>query len=166
MNRGTLLFVVSALLLLAASAQAGDPAPAEPAQPEAKSAEKPLDVCAAKFQPVAQSYQQAHDDLLAWLRQASGKLEPINAKIAELKGELATKGAKDTEQRLAAMRRREPLPPADQETQALWAELRAQEARKKELCEALSAAVGQKVRESNKAVLEALDQASAATPQP
>ena len=171
MNRRSLLFAIPLLVFLAAAVHAGDAAPAAdpPAVEEPKAAapaDKPLDASAAKFQPVVDSYQQAHDSLLAWLRKASATMDAVDAKIADLRAKAEPRSAKETEQRLTAMRKREPAPPPDPELQALLAELQAQEARKKELAQALAAAVGQKVQESNKAVLEALDKASAPAPAP
>lgn len=159
------------LVLGPGAAVAGETA-ALPAAPEVKAAElaapaeKPLDASAAKFLPVVEAYQQAHDSLLAWLRKASATMDAVDAKIADLKAKAEPRSAKETEQRLNAMRKREPAPPPDPELQALLTELQAQEARKKELSQALAAAVGQKVQESNKAVLEALDKAAAPVPAP
>ena len=72
------------------------PVPAAPAA-EAKPEVKPLNPAAAKFEPVAASYQQAHDSLLAWLRSASRKMDAIDGKIADLKKRLEEKEAPITE---------------------------------------------------------------------
>ena len=171
MNPRSLSLIVPALLFFAVAARAEETA-VPPAAPETKAvepaapADKPLDASAAKFQPVVDSYQQAHDSLLAWLRKASAKMEAVDAKIADLRAKAEPRSAKETEQRLNAMRKREPAPPPDPELQTLLTDLQAQEARKKELTQALAAAVGEKVQESNKAVLEALDKAVAPAPVP
>ncbi|MBI5239076.1 MAG: hypothetical protein HY926_01250 [Elusimicrobia bacterium] len=171
MNRRALLFSVPALILLSAAAHAGDAAPAAEGRPEVQAeaklevpsapAEKPLQACAGKFQPVVDAYQQAHDGLLAWLKKASSRMEAVDAKIAELKAKVEPKSAKETEQRLTAMRKREPAPPQDPELQALLTDLKAQEARRKELCDVLAAAAAQKVQEFNQSVTDALAKASA-----
>jgi len=96
----------------------------------------------------------------------AAKMEAVDAKIADLRAKAEPRSAKETEQRLNAMRKREPAPPPDPELQTLLTDLQAQEARKKELTQALAAAVGEKVQESNKAVLEALDKAVAPAPVP
>jgi hypothetical protein len=182
MNPRSLSLIVLALVFCAAAAHSEEtaaPPAAQPAveapkapaaAPEAKPAapavlaEKPLHASAARFQPVVDSYQQAHDSLLAWLKKASSKMEAVDAKIADLNGKLSAKGAKSTEQRLDAVRKSEPVPPVDQEVQALMSDLKTQEARRKDLSQALSAAAGQKVQDFNRAVTEALNKASAETP--
>jgi hypothetical protein len=191
MNPRSLLLIVPALVFFAAAAHAEETAAppaaqpaveepkAPPAAPEAKPeakpevkpvppavpAEKPLHASAARFQPVVDSYQQAHDSLLAWLRKASAKMEVVDGKIADLKEKIAAKGAKETGQKLDAVRKGEPPPNTmDAETHGLWNDLKAQEARRKELSQALSAAAGQKVQDFNRAVTDALSKASAENP--
>jgi hypothetical protein len=129
-------------------------------KPEAKAAEKPLDACAAKLEPVADSYRQAHDSLLAWLRTASAKMDAVDDKIADLKKLIAEKEARITQLKLeAAPKNDAQARTLDQETRGLWTQLKAEEARRKELCRALSTAAGREVRELNRSVLEQFEKA-------
>jgi hypothetical protein len=138
-------------------------APAAPA-PETKPERKPLSSCAARFEPVADSYQQAHDTLLAWLRAASEKMDAVDGEIAGLKKRIAEKEARITQLKLdAAPNNETQARNLDQETRGLWAQLKTEEARRKNLCQALSSAAGQKVRELNRSVLEALEKSAAQT---
>ena len=137
--------------------------PATPA-PEAKPKEKPLNSCTAKFEPVTDSYQQAHDSLLAWLRTASGKMDVVDDKIADLKKRIAEKEARITQLKLDTTQEKgTQARDLDQETRGLWAQLKTEETRQKDLRQALSAAAGQKVRELNRSVLETLEKATAQT---
>jgi hypothetical protein len=184
MEKRTFCFLVAAMAIFAAASHAGDTnapaaeqsaAPATPVKetvapptaapaPEAKPAAKALNSCAAKLEPVADAYLQAHDSLLAWLRAASGKMDAVDVRIADLKKSIAEKEARMTQLKLDSAQKNEaPLRDLAQETQGLWTQLKAQEARQKELCQALSAAAGQKVRDLNRSVLEQLEKSSAQT---
>lgn len=136
--------------------------PVTAAAPETKPVEKPLNSSAAKLVPVADSYQQAHDSLLAWLRSSSGKMDAVDGKIADLKKLIAEKEAQITQLKLEASKANDSKARTfDQETRTLWAQLKTEEARRKDLREALSSATAQKVRELNRAALDQLDKATA-----
>jgi hypothetical protein len=136
-------------------------APETKAAPEAKAEEKPLNPCAAKLEPVVDAYQLAHDNMLAWLRSASGKMEAGDAKIAGLKKLIAENEARITQLKLdAAQKSDAQAREIDQQTRGLWTQLRAEEGRQKDLCRALSSAAGRKVRELNASVLEQFEKST------
>ena len=128
--------------------------------PEAKAAVKPLNSCAAKLESVADSYQQAHDGLLSWLRDASGKMDAEDAKIADVKKLIAEKEARITQLKLEGTPKTDAsAPDLAQEARDLWTQLKTEEARRKDLCAALSTSAGQKVRDFNRAVLDQFEKA-------
>ena len=137
------------------AAPAPAPAPEKKTAPEAKPKEKSLNSSAAQFEPVADSYQSAHDGLLAWLRAASETMDVVDGKVAALKKLIAEKEARITQFKLEASAKNEAeARDLDRETRTLWAQLKAEEARRLALGRALSAAVGKKVRDLNRSVLE------------
>ncbi|MFI5350752.1 MAG: hypothetical protein ACHQ2Z_14490, partial [Elusimicrobiota bacterium] len=139
---------------------AAAPAP-EKAPAPVKPAEKPLNACASKLEPVADSYQQAHDAFVAWLRTASGKMDAADAKVADLKKLIAENEAKITQLKLEASAKNEAqMRDLDRATKDLWSQLKAEDSHRKDLCRALSSVAGQKVRDLNRSVLDQFEKAS------
>ena len=137
------------------------PAPEKAPMAEAKPVEKPLNTCAAKLEPVVDSYQQAHDSLLAWLRTASEKMDAADAKIAGLKKNIAENEAKITQLKLDSAQKNETQArDLDKSTRDLWSQLKTEDAHRKDLCRALSSVAGQKVRDLNRSVLEQFEKSS------
>jgi hypothetical protein len=140
---------------------AAAPAPEKARVPESKPVEKPLNTCAAKLEPVVDSYQQAHDGLSAWLRTASEKMDSADDKIAGLKKNIAENEARITQLKLESAQKNEAQErELDRATRDLWSQLKTEEAHRKDLCRALSSVAGQKVCELNRAVLEQFDKAA------
>ncbi|MCX5796424.1 MAG: hypothetical protein NTY77_13105 [Elusimicrobia bacterium] len=133
----------------------------EPAKaPEEKPVEKPLQASAAKLQPVADSYQKAHDDFMAWLRSASEKLAAVEQKIADLKSKITENEAKITKLKVDSA----PAPQArglEAQTKGLWDQLKAEQDRRDRMSRALGRAAEQKVRELNESASGAVETASA-----
>jgi len=149
------------------------PEPKPEVKPEAKTAAKseekpsseakPLNSSADKFSPVVDAYQQAHDGLAAWLKTASGKMDAVDAKIADLKKSIGEKESKITQLKLEDSRKNKAqVKDLDKEVQGLWAQLKGEDARRKELGKGLSAAAGRKVRELNQSALDQFEKAAKA----
>ncbi len=131
------------------------------AAPESKSVESPLNACAGKLKPVADSYIQAHDSLLIWLRVASGKMDASESKVGGLKKQIAEKEAQITQLKLESAKKNDAKARSlDQESRVLWTQLKSEESKRRDLCRALAAAAGQKVRDLNRVVLDQLEAAA------
>ncbi len=143
----------------AAPAKDEKPAEKEQAKPEAivsKPIEKPLNADAAKFAPVADAYQKAHDQFLVWLRGASETMTSSEAKIEGLKKQIEDSANEATKLDL------EQTPEASQKAKEarahkdeLWKQLKDEQARHRELLRALGKAVNEKVRDYNQTVWDA-----------
>jgi|CXWL01.1.fsa_nt_gi outer membrane biosynthesis protein TonB len=128
---------------------------------EAKPVEPTLNVCAAKLKPVADAYTKAHDDILVWLREASGKLDAAEGRVGALKKQIADKEAQITQLKLESSKKNDAqMRVLDQESRALWSQLKTEESKRKDLCRALAIATGQKVRDLNRGVLDQLEKSA------
>ena len=130
--------------------------------PEEKPAEKPLQTSAAKLQPVADSYEKAHDDFLAWLKSVSDKLMAVDQKIDGLKTKITENEGRITKLKVdSAKSNAAQIRDLEDQTKSLWDQLKAEQTRQEQMSRALARAAEKKVEELGKSISDAVQKASA-----
>ena len=133
----------------------------EAAKPAAAPAVKELSSCAKSFEPLADSYKKAYDDMQKWIAQIDAQTSAANDKVVKLQTQITENEATSTKAKLAGDNAK--VKEIDKQNKALWSELNAAKKTQASSCSGYGKEASERTKQYEAAIEKALADVKAQT---